>query len=150
MNTRATAITIGLGLYIALVLVFYGLHRLAFGDGGGPYPLWYSVSELVLNAAKAVVPGLAIGWLARARTLRVGAAVGAVGGVIEVVLLGALTGIPFAEFPGRMAVATIVTAVTGAFTNAVGAAAGQFLRERAKPSNPTVERDAPQAARPSP
>jgi hypothetical protein len=150
MSTRVTAITVGLGLYTALVLVFYGLHRLAFGDGGGPYPLWYSVSELVLNAVRAVAPGLVIGWLSRAQALRVGAVVGAVGGVIEVILLGALTGITFTEFPGRMAVATVFTAVTGAFTNAVGAAAGQFLREHAKPSNPTFERDAPQAARPSP
>ena len=150
MSTRATAITVGLALYIALVLVFYGLHRFAFGGDGGPYPLWYSVGELVFNAAKAVVPGLAIGWLYRTRALRIGAAVGAVGGVIEVVLLGALTGVPFAEFPGRMAVATIFTAVTSAFTNAVGAAAGEFLRRDAKPSNPTFERDAPQAARPSP
>jgi hypothetical protein len=139
MSTRATAITVGLALYIALVLAFYGLHRLTFGDGGGPYPIWYSVGELVFNTAKAVVPGLAIGWLYRTRALRIGAAVGAVGGLVEVVLLGALTGIPFAEFPGRMAVAAIVTAITSAFTNAVGAAAGEFLREHAKPSNPLVQ-----------
>ena len=135
MSTRATAVTVGLALYVALVLAFYGLHHLAFGSGGGPYPIWYSVGELMFNAAKAVVPGLAIGWLCRTGAVRIGAAVGAVGGLVEVVLLGALTGIPFAEFPGRMAVAAVFTAITGAFTNAVGGAAGEFLRGHAKPSN---------------
>ena len=139
MSTRATAITVGLAIYIALVVAFYGLHRLAFGDGGSPYPIWYSVGELVFNTIKAVVPGLAIGWLHRPRALRIGAAVGAVGGLVEVVLLGVLTGVPFAEFPGRMAVATIFTAITSAFTNAVGAAAGEFLHEHAEPSNPLVQ-----------
>jgi hypothetical protein len=119
MSTRATAITVGLALYIGLVLAFYGLHRLAFGDGGGPYPLWYSVGELVFDAAKAVVPGLAAGWFHPARALRVGAGVGAIGGLVEVGSLGSLTGIPFAEFPGRIAVATIATVITSAFTNAV-------------------------------
>jgi hypothetical protein len=136
MSTRTTAITLGLGLYIALVLAFYGLYHLAFDDGGDPYPLWYSIGEVVFTAAKAVVPGLAIGWFYHARALRMGAAVGAAGGLVEVVLLGALTGIPFADFPGRMAIAAIVTAITSAFTNAVGAAAGEFLREHAKASNP--------------
>ena len=139
MSTRATAITIGLAIYIALVLAFYGLYRLAFADGGGPYPVWYSVGELVFNTTKAVVPGLAIGWLYRTRALRIGAAVGAVGGLIEVLLLGALTGVPFVEFFGRMVVVTILTAITSAFTNAVGAAAGAFLREHATPSNPLMQ-----------
>ena len=146
MSTRATAITVGLALYIVLVFAFYGLYRLAFGDGGGPYPIWYSVAELVFNTTKAVVPGLAIGWLYRPRALRIGAAVGAVGGLVEVVLLGALTGVPFSEFFGRMAVATIFTAITSAFTNAVGAAAGEFLSGHAKPSNHLVQPTGPKRA----
>jgi hypothetical protein len=139
MSKRATAITAGLALYIALVLAFYGLHRLAFGAGGGPYPIWYSVGELIFNAAKAVAPGLLVGWLCRMRAVGIGGAVGVAGGLIEVVLLGALTGIPFTEVPGRMAVAAIFTAITSGLTNAVGAAAGAFFGQHAKPSNPLMQ-----------
>lgn len=144
MSRRASAIAVGLALYVGLVIVFYGLHRLAFGNSGGPYPMWYSASELVLNAAKAVVPGIAVGWVCRSRAIPIGATVGAVGGFVEVVLLGALTGVPFSEVPGRMLVATVVTTVTSAFTNAVGSAAGVFFRD-SKPSNMAVVTDAPGA-----
>jgi hypothetical protein len=138
MSQRAIAIAVGLALYVAFVIAFYGLHRLAFGNSGGPYPIWYSAGELLFNAAKAVVPGVAVGWLWRADAVRTGAMVGAIGGVVEVLLLGALTGVPFSEFPGRMTVVTVVTAFTSGFTNAVGGAAGRFLRA-AKPSNPLMQ-----------
>jgi hypothetical protein len=125
MNQRAKAIAVGVAFYVAFVMAFYGSHRLAFGDGGGPYPLWYSVGELIFNAAKAVIPGAAVGWLCRLGAVRSGAVAGGIGGGIEVLMLGALTGVPaFSEFPGRMAVATIVTVLTSAFTNAFGGAAG--------------------------
>jgi hypothetical protein len=70
MSTRSTAIAAGLAAYIALVLVLYSLHRLAFGSGGGPYPLWYSVGELLLNSLMAVVPGLVVGWLRQEHRVR--------------------------------------------------------------------------------
>ena len=138
MSQRAKATAAGLALYVALILAFYGLHRLAFGDGGGPYPIWYSAGEVIFNAAKAVGPGLVAGWLCRVGALRTGGIVGAVGGLIEVIGLGALTGIPFGEFPGRMTIATIVTVVTSGLTNAIGGAAGVFLRD-AKPSNSLMQ-----------
>jgi len=134
MSQRANAIATGLGLYVALVIAFYVLHRLAFGNTGGPYPIWYSAGELIFNAAKAVIPGAAVGWLCRVRAARSGAIVGGIGGLIEVLMFGVLTGVPFSEFPGRMTVATVVTALTSAFTNAIGGAAGVFLRDT-KPSN---------------
>ena len=71
--------------------------------------------------------------------------VGATGGLVEVVLLGALTGVPFSEVPGRMIVATVVTGLTSALTNAVGSAAGVLFHDR-KPSNTAVVADAPGAA----
>jgi hypothetical protein len=141
MSERAKAIAAGLVLYVTLVILFYGLHRLAFADGGGLYPIWYSASGVVFNALKAVAPGVVVGWLFRPAAIRTGAIVGAVGGLIEVVMLGVLTGIPFSEFPGRMTVVTFLAALTSAFTNAIGSAAGVFLRE-AKPSNNTPHTDA--------
>jgi hypothetical protein len=129
MSQRAKAIAAALALYVALVILFYGLHRLAFANGGGPYPIWYSAGEVIFNAAKAVIPGVLVGWLYRPAAVRTGAIIGAIGGLIEVVMLGVLTGVPFSEFPGRMTVATFVTALTSAFTNAVGSAAGVFLRD---------------------
>lgn len=87
----------------------------------------------MFTSAKAIVPGLAVGWLCRPNCLHIGAAVGAVGGLVEVVLLGAFTGVSFAQFPGRMLVATLSTALVSAATNAVGAAAGAYLHEQAKP-----------------
>ena len=139
MSTRATATTAGLVLYLALVLAFYGLHRLAFGDTGGLYPMWYSIGELLYRAAKAVVPGLLVGWLCRTRAVGLGSAVGVAGGVIEVLLLGALTAIPFSRVPVRMGMALIFTAIASGFTNAVGAAAGSHLRRHAEPSNPLMQ-----------
>ena len=97
MNTRASAVIAGLAAYAVLVMAVYGLHRLAFGDSGGPYPTWYSAGELVLNGAKAVAPGLIVGWLCRVRGIGAGAMVGAAGGVGEILLLGALTGLTFSE-----------------------------------------------------
>ena len=139
MSQRAKAIAAGFGLYVALILMLYASHRLAFGDSGGPYPIWYSAGEAVINAAKAVIPGATVGWLCRFGAVRSGATVGGIGGVIEVLVLGALTGVAaFSEFPGRMAVATIVTALTSAFTNAIGGAAGVFLHD-AKPSNSSMQ-----------
>ena len=141
MSQRAKAIAAGLVLYVALVIFFYGLHRLAFANGGGPYPIWYSAGEVVFNALKAVAPGVLAGWLFRTAAIRTGAIVGAIGGLVEVVMLGLLTGIAFSELPGRMAVVTFLAATTSAFTNAIGSAAGAFLRE-AKPSNSTPHTDA--------
>lgn len=135
MNTRASAVIAGLAAYAVLVVAVCGLHRLAFGDSGGSYPTWYSAGELVLNGAKAVAPGLIVGWLCRVRGIGAGAMVGAAGGVGEILLLGALTGLTFSEYPNRIAVLTLLSAMVSACTNAVGSAAGIFLRTRSKPSN---------------
>jgi hypothetical protein len=109
-------------------MAFYALHRLAFELAGGP-PIWYWLGWPMFDAAKAVVPGVAVGWLCRAGALRSGAIVGGVGGLIEVLTFDVLNVMPLAESPGRMTVEIVVAALTSAFTNAAGAAAGAFLHD---------------------
>jgi hypothetical protein len=142
MTTRASAIFGGLGLFFALVAILYGLHRLAFSDGGGPYPLWYSTAEVFLRALTAVAPGILVGWLCRTGALATGAIVGVIGGVAGDLLLTVLFGVPFKEFGGRIAVHLLATAVASGATNAVGGVAGEALRTRFSPSNPALNTDA--------
>ena len=125
MSQRANSIAAGLGFYAVLVAAFYAVHRLAFDVAGGP-PMWFWAGWPIFDAAKAVVPGAAAGWLCRAGALRSGAIVGGVGGLIEVLTLGVLNVMPLSEFPARMTVGIVVAALMSAFTNAIGAAAGAF------------------------
>jgi hypothetical protein len=139
MSQRANAIAAGLGLYVVLVVAFYAVHRLAFGITGGPYPIWYSMGWEVLDAAKAVVPGVAVGWLCRTGAVRSGAIVGGVGGLVQFLTffaVGVLNVIPFSGAPGRMILEIVVIVLTSAFTNAAGAAAGVFLHD----SNSSMQR----------
>jgi hypothetical protein len=132
MSRRANAIAAGLGLYVVLVMASYAVHRLAFGITGGPYPIWYSAGWEIFDAAKAVVPGAAAGWLCRTGAVRSGAIVGGIGGLIQFsafLTLGVLNVIPFSGAPGRMILDIVVLALTSAFTNAIGAAAGVFLHD---------------------
>ena len=135
MTTRGASVLIGLSLYVGLVLILYGLHRLAFSGGGGPYPLWYSTAELLVKALIAVGPGILAGWFCRGGGLSAGAIVGVVGGLVEAILLSAWTGAPFGEFATRITVAAIAMAIGSAITNAAGGIAGETLRARIKPSN---------------
>jgi hypothetical protein len=136
--TSRGAVAVGLALYVVLVLAFYGVHQLALPDGSGLYPVWYSGGDLLLNAVKAVGPGFAAGWLRRERGLRTGVTVGVVGGLFEVAILVMLTGVPFAEVSGRITVAAVYTLLAAALANAVGGAAGEFLRDRRYASNPLI------------
>ena len=127
MRSRRAAIASGLGIYLVVVLFFYVLNRLAFADGGGPYPLWYSGAEVILSAIKAVIPGFAAGWLHRGRGLRSGALVGSIGALVEVLLLAALAGFLAFEVSGRLALACVYAVAGGGLTNALGGAAGESL-----------------------
>jgi len=131
MNTRAMSMFAGLIVYLGLALLVYGLHRLAVGEGGSlDYPLWFSGSEPIIKAAAAVAPGFIAGWLGRSHGLTAGAIVGAVGGVIEVFSIGVLFGVRFGDVAVQIAVAAVCTAVAAGLTNAMGGAAGEFLRGR--------------------
>lgn len=102
----------GLALYALLVL---GLDALE----GAAIPL---------SALKAVAPGFAAGWLGRARGLKCGALVGALGGLVEVGRLA------FAELPlgvpDQLVLAGVYTVAGAALTNAFGGAAGESLSSR--------------------
>jgi hypothetical protein len=106
------AMAAGLALYALLVL---GLDSLE----GAAIPL---------NALKAVLPGFAAGWLRRARGLKHGALVGALGGMLEVGRLA------FAELPlgvpDQLVLACAYTVAGAALTNALGGAAGESLSSR--------------------
>jgi hypothetical protein len=103
------ALAAGLALYALLVV---GLRTLAGG-------------EIFLNALKAVAPGFAAGWLGRARGLRLGALVGALGAVLEVGLL-AFADLPLGV-PEQLVLAAAYIVAGGALTNALGGAAGESL-----------------------
>lgn len=124
---------------MALVLAFYGLHKIRYGHID-LYMTAIVAGEHLFDGAKAVLPGLAIGWLCRTHAFGVGAAVGTVGGILEVLLMNALTGAHvFAVYPGRIAATAILAGITGALTNAVAATAGALWKEQTEPSNPLMQ-----------
>ena len=149
MISRGASVLIGLALYFSLVLIFYGLHRLAFTDGSGPSPLWYYASEVTLKAITSAAPGIVSAWLCHTGGLAAGAMVGVIGGVVGSFLLSALYGVPFAELGGRIAVATVVTTIASAITNAVGGLAGEALRAKINPSS-RIYTDFPRDTRETP
>jgi len=106
------AMAAGLALYALLVLGLDALEGVA----------------IPLNALKAVLPGFAAGWLGRARGLKRGALVGALGGLVEVGRLA------FAELPlgvpDQLVLASAYTVAGAALTNALGGAAGESLSPR--------------------
>jgi hypothetical protein len=134
MTSLAAGVVAGVALYVALVFALYGFHALALTDGTDAYPGWYATGDLLLRSITSVAPGLAAGWLCRARAVTAGALAGALGGIAESVFFGAMIGVPLAEFGGRIYVAAISTAIAGALTNAVGGIAGGALRRKSDPS----------------
>jgi hypothetical protein len=81
--------------------------------------------EILLNALKAVAPGFAAGWLGGARGLRVGALIGALGGLFEVGLV-VFADLPLG-IPDQLVLASFYTVAGAALTNALGGAAGASL-----------------------
>ena len=138
-SRQIVAVAAGLAVYLGLVLALHFLGKLALPRGGGLYPLWYTGIELLLKALIAVVPGFAAGWVSRSRGLGTGALVGAIGGVLEVVLISALTGSLFDAYAKRIALTSVATALGAALTNALAGSAGRSLRARLKPSSSTGE-----------
>ena len=125
---------VGLGVYVGLAIVLYGVHRYAVPTGSGWVPAWYTAGELLAKAIIAVVPGFVTGWICKDRGALPGAVVGAVGGFIDIVMVAALTGIPFRAFGTRIIVTAVFTSIANALTNAAGGSAGKTLRARANPS----------------
>ena len=76
---------------------------------------------------------VAAGWLLRARGLTYGAAVGALGGSLEVALV-LFADLPLG-IPDQLVLASAYTVAGSALTNALGGAAGESLAAR--------QRDAP-------
>ena len=130
MNKRAMFMFVGVIAYVGLALLLYGVHHLAVRDEPVDFPLWFSGSELIIKAVAAVAPGFIAGWFGRSGGLTAGAVVGAVGGAIEVLAIGALFGVRFADVATQISVAAVCTALAAALTNAMGGAAGEFLRGR--------------------
>lgn len=110
------AMAAGFALYALLVLA---LEPLA------------GAATVAITALKAVVPGFAAGWLRRSRGLAFGAAIGAVGGLLEVALV-LLSDLPLG-IPDSLLLASVYTVAGGALTNALGGAAGQALCGRGEP-----------------
>jgi hypothetical protein len=139
VRPRVTAFIAGLAIYMALVLAFYALHRVRYGHVD-LYLTSIAAGERVFDAAKAVLPGFLIGRWYRSNVVGTAAAVGAIGGLAEVVLMNAFIGAhAFAVQPVRIAVTAILAGVACALTNSVGATAGAFWDERSQASNRSMQ-----------
>jgi hypothetical protein len=149
MKRHAGPILLGALIYVALTLAGYGLERVAFPTGSGSYPTWYVCSDVLLKAIAAIGPGFVAAWLCRQRGFAVGAMAGVVGVVAEFAIGAIGFGMSLSEYPGRIVFGLLAAGISSGLTNGVAGVAAEALRPRLLPSNPTIERDAPPAARPS-
>ena len=148
MTPHIPKVTVGTALYLALVLSLYGLSVVAFPNGAGPIPLWFSSAQVLLEATASVVPGFLVGWLARDRGLLLGSITGALGAIIGNVAQLNLWGVaPLAEFSLRLGVGAVSVVLAASITNAVGGVAGAALRNQLMPSNPPLNRTRADGAR---
>jgi hypothetical protein len=137
MITRTSPIALGVTFYIFWILCLYGLRLLAFPNGSGPIPLWFTSLQTVLAAVLSVSPGVLVGWLSRERGFSLGAVTGAIGALIGYILtfylfVGAapLGG----ELQWRVAVGGLATMLAASITNAIGGVTGVALRRQLMPA----------------
>ena len=63
MTPHIPKVTVGTALYLALVLSLYGLSVVAFPNGAGPIPLWFSSAQ-VFARSHCFCSAWVSGWLA--------------------------------------------------------------------------------------
>jgi len=75
---KVSIIALGGGVAVSVVLVAltWWTHHLAFGNDGGALPIWYTISQPLIDALQCVLPGLLAGWLAARRAVVHGVIVG--------------------------------------------------------------------------
>ncbi len=148
MKRTTGPVLLGGALYVGLTFGLFGLQRLAFPNGSGIYPIWYSSSEVLLKAIIAVGPGFLAAWVYQRAGLTVGAMAGFAGVAAEFIIAIFGFAIPVSEFPGQMAWGFISSVVATGITNAVGGVAGETLRKRVLPSNTSLQSGPAASGRP--
>lgn len=127
---RATPILLGIVLYVGITFAVYGLQRIAFPNASGPYPVWFSVMDVVLKAVGAVGPGFLAAWLSARPGFKVGALTGVLGVAAEFAIAIVGFGIPIAEFPGRIASGLVAAGIAAGLTNGIAGMAAEAARKR--------------------
>lgn len=130
MMRRAVPVLLGMALYVGITFAMYGLQRMAFPAGSGPYPVWFSVSDVVLKAVGAVGPGFLAAWLSAHPGFKVGAMTGGLGVIAEFAIAIVGFGVPVAEFPGRIVSGLLAAGIAAGLTNGVAGMAAEASRKR--------------------
>jgi hypothetical protein len=130
MTRRALPIVLGAVLYVALTFAIYGLQRLAFPTGSGPYPTWFASAEVLLKGIGAVAPGFLAAWLYARPGFAIGAITGVCGVIAEFIIAIIGFSIPLGEFGGRMAAGLVAAGAAAALTNGTAGMAAEALRKR--------------------
>jgi hypothetical protein len=126
-GVSAIAVAAGIALAVALMLLMHVLQRVAFPEGGGPYPAWYAIASTLLESIEGVVPGFLAGWLARGRALVHGALVAAGSSVAAIVFVLW----SFGEISASIGVLILIVGfLCSSITQSIGALAGVALRTK--------------------
>jgi hypothetical protein len=124
-----TALAAGIGVSVAISLVMLTAKRVAFPEGDGPWPQWYSVTTTLASALQDVAPGFVAGWIAARRGLLHGLLV-ALGVTLAGFIFAQLT---FGSVPLQVLLVSVTFgAVASAITQVVAAFAGVAVRLKAR------------------